>query len=723
MLNELYGLSHTLRGMQIDAEEWYREYKPLPKVTKDAPCLRIWLAHDGSVSDIEEIGNDLAQSLRKFGNNQGTIPAFNMAPLYRLADGQQIKELDRILAGKSQPDCEKVKLWCTSNNWNSKLVRKLVNCLHGTSLRMFDSIEKHADDRHKGFMALLRRADALSQDIRNGFFVSLEACALEKLSKGDDIKTALAMLFYKGKENAKDPGEDCGTLSVILDLADWREYGVPTANDETTRSINAILIQAYYAQGEQATAAGELDAFGMPFDNISEPMPNVRLMGLGDVTIRSMFNGQPCQYRYKKIDDESFPITKENRSFVKQALEWMSAPERKGLTWQKVDKSEVIFAYPSKLPSVEVKFAALLGIDEPTGEKAAQLFEVVTKDIVNTLQGIPPEKRPEHIQIFSIRKMDKARSKVVFSRNCTVNRLINAAREWELGCGNTPRVSCINKKIPYPLQVAQVINNIWKQNGELANQGETKVKQMEYYQGVELLLDFGQASEVRYILSILLSHASGFVKFLGNWIHGNRQEPVKERNVNLGRAIKEMAFITAVLGLLLYKSGHEKEAYMENAAYLMGQILKVSDELHAHYCRVVREGSIPPQLAGNSMFVTATETPVQALAQLGMRMMPYLAWAKQYQTKGIKEKGKESGLAGWYLSLYQDISDKLHLTLSNILRFDDFGKAQVFIGYLASFPKREKASGESANDGETANDVEGEQNEQRDQACNWPSGN
>lgn len=708
MLNELYGLSHTLGGMRIEAEEWHREYKPLPKVSKDAPCLRIWLSGDGTVSNIEALDSELVQTLRKFGNNQGTIPAFNIAPLYRLTDEQQIKELDRILSGKSQVDCERIRSWCVGNNWNSKLVRKLNNCLCSTSRRMLELMKEHATQEHAAFMELLRLADGLSHDIERGLRLSLEECVYEKLRKGEDIKTALAMLFYKGKAKAKDPLEDCGTLSVILDLADWREYGAPTANDETTRSTNAILIQAYYAEGEQSAATGELDAFGTPFDNINEPMPNVRLMGLGDVTLRAMFNGQPCQYRYKRIDDASYPITKENRSFAKQSLEWMSAPDRKGLTWQKVDKNEVIFVYPSRLPPIDIKFAALCGTDEPAGEEAAQLFEEIAKDIVDTLRGISPKERPEHIQIFSLRKMDKARSKVVFSRNCTVNRLIDAAREWELGCGNTPRVAYLKGETPFPLQVAQVVNNIWKQSGELANQGETKVKQMDYYQGMELLLDFGQQSEIRYILSILLSHASGLIKFLGNWMNGYRQESDKARDMGLGRCKREAASVISVLGLLLYKSGQTKEAYMENAAYLVGQILKVSDELHAHYCMVVRDGSIPPQLAGNSMFVTATETPVQALAQLGTRMMPYVAWAKQYQTKGVQEKGKESWLAGWYLSMYRDITDKLHSALSNTARFDDFGKAQVFIGYLASFPKREKLAEGDTDDSESTNEVEGE---------------
>jgi hypothetical protein len=72
---------------------------------------------------------------------------------------------------------------------------------------------------------------------------------------------------------------------------------------------------------------------------------------------------------------------------------------------------------------------------------------------------------------------------------------------------------------------------------------------------------------------------------------------------------------------------------MENTPYLIGQFLKLCDELHAFYCKIVREGDVPPQLAGISVLVTDSERPVQALDQLRLRMNPYIAWARQYRTK------------------------------------------------------------------------------------------
>ena len=81
---------------------------------------------------------------------------------------------------------------------------------------------------------------------------------------------------------------------------------------------------------------------------------------------------------------------------------------------------------------------------------------------------------------------------------------------------------------------------------------------------------------------------------------------------------------------------------MEGTPYLMGQLLKASDELHALHCKVVNNNRIPPQLVGSALFVAASEAPGRTLSQLSARMIPYLSWARQYRAKNEEF----SGLAG-----------------------------------------------------------------------------
>ncbi|MHB1391736.1 MAG: hypothetical protein ACYCYE_01420 [Clostridia bacterium] len=691
MLNELYSLSATLKSKGISTKEWHREYKSLPKVTAKAPCIRIWLAKDGSICGIESISAELAQSLRKFGNNQGTFPAFNIVPLYRITDEKQLSELERIEKETATPDLDKIKSLCVNDNWKESIVKKVDRSLQNIPHTLSDLIGNQEQPERTLVSELIRLASGFTNEPDKSFKTALEKCVFAKLQKQEDISMMLAMLFHKGNPQ-KSHNDDTGTsVSVVLNLFDWQQYGYPVASKHITEWINEMLLKSGLPSTSTQSEGDGSDAFGMPFVNPDEPMPSVKLSGF-DVTLRSMFNGQPCQYRYEQIDDGSYPIAKENRSLVKKSLEWVAGLDREGVTWRKVDKNEIVFVYPSKLPEVPPKFASIFGSSQAENSVQTEArFENIAKEFIRAIRGIPTHEKPDSIQIFTIRKMDKARSKVIFSRNCSPEQLIKAAENWEIGCSNIPGIDLGEKIIPFPLQVARIVNNVWKQNGELA-QGQTAVERMKYYQGMELLLDIMQESMIGNYLHILLTNSSGLVNYLGNWVHGGSKCKDKTAEKNLEKLKRETLLLLSALGLLLDKNDNRKEKYMENMAYLVGQLLKISDELHTLYCNVVRSGDIPPQLAGSALFVTAGETPYQAITQLSLRMNPYITWAKQYRFKNIKDEGKESWKAAWYLKLFEDVANKLSLTMADSARFSDFEKAQLFIGYLASFPKSEPST-------------------------------
>lgn len=704
MLNELYSLSATLESKGISTNEWHREYKPLPKVTAKAPCIRIWLAKDGSICGIESISAELAQSLRKFGNNQGTFPAFNVVPLYRITDEEQLSELERIEKETATIDLEKIKSWCVNDNWKESIVKKIDRSLQNIPQTLSDLIGNQEQPERTLVSELIRLASGFTNEPDNSFKAALEKCVFAKLQKQEDISVVLAMLFHKGSSKKSHIDDTGMSVSVVLDLFDWQQYGYPVASEHTTEWINEMLLKSSLPSTSTQSESNGSDAFGSPFVNPNEPMPSVKLNGF-DVILRSMFNGQPCQYRYGQIDDASYPITKGNRSLAKKSLEWVADLDREGVTWRKIDKNEIVFVYPSKLPEIPPRFASIFGSSqEESSSQTEARFENIAKEFIKTLTGLPAEEKPDSIQIFTIRKMDKARSKVIFTRNCSPEQLIQAAESWEKGCLNTPETNLVERIIPFPLQVARIVNNVWKQNGDLA-QGKTAVERMKYYQGMELLLDIMQESMICNYLHILLTHSSGLVSYIGNWVHGGSKCKDKTEEKILEKLKYETVLLLSVLGLLLYKRDERKEKYMESMAYLIGQLLKISDELHTLYCKVVRSGDVPPQLVGSALYVTAGETPNQAIAQLSLRMNPYITWAKQYRFKNITTKNEESWRAGWYLGLFEDAANKLHSTMTDSMRLSDFDKAQLFIGYLASFPKRESSVTTIGNDNNNDNNI------------------
>jgi hypothetical protein len=664
MVNELYTLSQSMEKAGIKVGDQHRQLKELRKVTDKAPCLRIEFDKDGKVAHIGTIDADLASSLRKFEPNLGSsFPAFNMSPLYG--------------ADKSA-------------KWSDGVLGKLEKCLHRVPAQLKEIADKCGADCKTSVYSLLSILPTVTLD---SFKSSLD----EYCKAHVDTDKFLESVYASDAD-----------VQVILDLHDWQSFGCPVAHEKSVAWMNDVLLKSEKppesAQRELGNENDVKDAFGDAFVSVREPMPEVKLPGkVGGVKLRAMFHDHQCQYRYGMIDDGSYPVSRENRGKIANALRWLKEPEREGGTWGMVSLDEILFAYPETLPKVPPKFARLLGAS--VTDAASEKFSSIASDVIKTLRGLPPEKRHEAVRIFAIRKMDKARSKVVFYRNYTTARIIEAAEAWQKGCANIPAIhfrACPEKMVknekqapetimcetPLPLRTAFIANAVWKMDGSSAGE----VQRIKPYQGIELLLDRQHSGMEAELLAVLLANSFGLVSFLGNLLHGKDKNgyagvvPSKLRRNNF-------VYLFPLLGLLLYKQNCMKENYMENIPYLLGQMLKVSDELHTLYCQVVRKGEVPPQLAGNSLFVTALETPERALAQLGQRVNPYLSWAKQYRTKNIAAEGAESWRASWYLNLYSKNATALQSAICGERhdRFNDLEKAQLFIGYLADFPKKTEA--------------------------------
>jgi hypothetical protein len=675
MLNELYKLAETLAENNIQQYSWHIKYKPLP----GGDCYRVWLDGNGRVTDVALMDKPLVAVCRKYGNNQQTFPAFNVAPLYRVTSDQGKTYYDALIKGKEPLDIERLRKTCVNDNWGDKLLGKIGGCLRKEIPNMPGG---------SAIFALMRITGTADVAVLR---VTLEARVWARLSS--DVKTYLPLLIFKGNKK-KEPKDDTGSLSIMLDIASWEQYGDPITNETSTKQINEWLrASTVKTVTAQSSESGKYDAFGAAYSDVDESMPSVRLAPGFEVALRAMFREQVCQYRYSKADDRSFPITQANRDKEKTSLEWIAQADNENKTWRKIDNGAMMFVYPGKLPKIIPRFAELFGGGNEKTEKISEArFENIAKRFIATVNGLPTDQKPENIHMFALQQIPPAlskRAKVVFTRNLTVDGLINAAQEWQSGCANLPDISPFNPITPFPLDVSETANKVWKQDGTRAD-GKKSVKLIRYYQGIELLLDAPYEFQLLRILHGLIVHTIGLVQFVGN-------------NLSFGKGAvkdtlrKEVGLLFPLFGLLLYKSGIFKEDYMENSAYLLGQLLKISDGLHELYCEVKRGGDVPPQLAGSSVFVTAAETPLRALALLGTRMQPYISWACQYRT----QNQEKSGLANWYLQLHKENATQMKSVLTEDERFNDYKKAQLFIGYLAAFPKKEE---QTTNEEEITNE-------------------
>lgn len=687
MINELFQLSQAMARANISVQNWHRKYKPIPNISDSAPCLRVILS-GGNVTQISTVGTDMGTHLRKYGSNQGTFPCCNLAPLYRVTDEIIKKKLTDLQQGNLEMlDLEEVHSWCNASNWGEKFQKKYAISMKAVPKEMHDLLQGSPDAME--ILQLIRESRPFTEP--KILHDALENVAFHMLDQKTEVSLALHLLFHTGKPE-KSSQDDTGTLSVVFDCETLIDAGIPVVSVKFTRQLNEALLAV---DGEaMMDASSESDAFGMPFTPLEEPMPTVKLAGGFEVTLRTMFGANRCQMRYGGIENASYPISPQMRQKLQGALGWLGNAEHHYKTWINTDKDEILFVYPHTLPGIHADFVRLFK-RVPSNKTT---FEKEAAALLSTLRGLQSDKAKIHadrLQVFILRKIDKARTKVLYTRITDPIELKARSDVWSRGCMNLPMLPFGQPETLFPMDMADVLNCVWKQDGTLVT---NKLKPVPYYRGMELLMEPNRP--VIQDMSILTKKLVSLAPYLGRLQIADRGHVQQ-----IWQRVKDML---ALCGVLLDRLHIRKERYMEDFPYEYGQLLKVSDELHILYCQVVRKGDVPLQLAGSSMVQVATEFPVRTIGQLGQRMLPYVTWAKSYRYhKPIAQKaaGKISTMsrparAGWLLDLYEGIVEKLCSTWDPSVRFGDVQKAQLFLGYLAALPKKDKTTVEGVTEKE-----------------------
>ncbi len=676
MINELHQLHTALQEAGIATETWYREYSPIPNISQKAPCIRIVLGKN-RVAEIESVAKGKQPNIRKFGNNQGTFPAMNLAALYRVTDENAKKEITRLIQDGGEFDLERIKSLCAVSNWTPKFCNKYKISFESRPKELLALLGEN-----NGFEPLSSLIKAV-QPFKNPELLhkSLTDTAIKMLSTRRDISSALQVLFFL--MTPKDMETDgTGNLSVVLDTYELEDMGFSTVGQRFAKGLNHFLLKADQAKREGIPLEGR-DAFGREFSPLDEPMPKVKLAAGFDVSLRTMFKGQPCQHRYGRIENATYPLSGEERTDLSSALKWLSAEERRNISWISIDQGEALFVFPSR---ISANFPELTGLYQSTFDPlhSEALFEAKAKDFsdyITKTKELDPEHCPEWIQFFVLRKLDKARTKIVYSYNARPEEIVQRSNEWQIAAKNLPAFRSGAPLVPFPLRITDALNTVWKLDG-------TQIRDTHYevnaYFGMEL---FFQEADIDRTLHILLRNVSPLGVFAGNRLNSHLVIDGKSQL----RVLKETL---ALMGMLLYWKDCRKDEYMNEYPYLFGQLLKASDGLHELYCQIERGGQIPPQLIGSTMYQSAMDSPKQTLAQLVKRLAPYLGWARSHKDASYqihKENGEDinSLSAGYYLYVLSNISERLSSVLTEQTRFDDTEKAQLFIGYLASFSKRE----------------------------------
>ncbi len=716
MINELANVADAMRNTGVVSVNWHPKLKIMPKVSKNAPCIRAWLTNDGHIKNLELLSKEHVGKLRKYEPDLGrALPGFNVRPLYRIVKtDEEIKAARRGQAGENlkrkwikeflscdPTEQEKYGFWektcdvlCRCfGRVNNELKSMCINNLtYGETLhKFFNAVQEiNVKQFHKEYL------NEVCHKIKNGEFPP-------------------SIMFYfvtnekKQKEDA-DSKVPVPKISVFLDIEDYKDY--PFAHEATIYRLNELLMKNQGENQSSSYKGDEKDAYGLDVQQINEKFPSVSLSFLGGVILRSQAKTIPAQRRYNQCESKTFPVGYETRKQIKAALEWISNPERNGITYGIAGDKELLFAYPRIFPDKKIPLAKMFGAQEGNSYEREDTFEKLAKAVVGQLKGLGGKVADAELEIFSLRKMDKARTKVVYYHNTTVASLEEASAKWHKACQNIPKLDLrdwseaknqkTGKSYPvpvenlttFPIRLHRYLNTVWKRDGKEKNKGEQagKVRIFEPTDGLSLLLDKQNNALTAHMIERFMQHARGYFLTLCRSMAKNQIAPLPDKKI-----------YPSILGLLLSKLGKNKEDFMKESAFLLGRCLRITDEIHRLYCEVVRKKELPPELCGSSLLVSMMESPVTTMSQLAMRSAPYVKWAYAYHDDKAVKKSIDGAeikiivLVKSWRKRWSKIADQLHL-LEWPKRLTPEERAQVFLGYLASFPKSEKLN-ESSHTG------------------------
>ena len=699
MIDELVKVANAMDAAGVSAPDWHPKFKTLPKVTAKTPCVRVWLTHEGRVHDIEPLSSDLVSQLRKYEPDAGkSLPGFNVCPLYCIVKTKdELRAASRALADAMK---QNTFSWDEYLKDGEDFWGRTRNVLIQLKGRVLPGLKRVCEKNLQADETLAKFFEAFDKIDIEQFKKDYEEKVKSRVKDGS-LPQSLACYFVDATKKSKedhDSNAPIPKVSVFLDIKEYHDF--PVAHEKTIARLNELLTCAESAL-VSTTADTEdaiLDAYGKSSIGADDKFAQIAVPVLGGVILRSQVAAVPAQSRYHLCDSDTFPVGSEARKRIKAALEWVSNSTRYGETFGTAGDNELLFAFPNKLPPSKVPLASLFGAQSPTIDAAAkeEKFEHLAKTVIDQLKGTGKAVAEAELNIFSLRKMDKARTKVVYYRNITVGSLEKASKAWHDGFQKLPDLDIYDwsgdknekgKSFPvhveaqtiFPLKLHKILNTVWtldKDNRTGARQSAVRI--FEPSVGLNLLLDTSNGSLTTYVFERFLSHAQTYFVVLCRAKGRGEIAQLPEKDVYPG-----------ILSLLLYKLGKTKETYMNESAYQLGRFLRVADEIHRLYCEIVRNKSIPPELCGSSLLTAMLESPARTLDQLAMRSAPYVKWAQAFHDPS------KGGLVHYWMRQWSQIAEALH-ELKWPSRPTPEERAQVFLGYLSSFQKSESTATDSS---------------------------
>jgi hypothetical protein len=326
--------------------------------------------------------------------------------------------------------------------------------------------------------------------------------------------------------------------------------------------------------------------------------PSRNLPALGATYLFARNEEIPCLTRYGRTGATSISISRQMLSELTGKLAVVTQDAWKGKTWTSIKingHNALLLAYTDTEQRVE--FAELLASDD-------DLYAIVCEKVLAALRAqVKQGANPSLIKILCLRTLDQGTKGIEFEKDVdSGTMLLNVKRMLELvrTAPNFARFDEGETVVPLsPCRIANGLKYQYRSDG-----GKTEVHSQHFETCLDLLLGDMQVASVR-LLPLALQRVTPLLL-------GNKNTDYKK-----------------IISLLYILRG----GIMETAAFKVGRYLSVADWLHRVYCDKVRDGSMPPQLIGSAYLAQTLTNPQRGLANISLRLAPYLSWAK---TRGVR---------------------------------------------------------------------------------------
>lgn len=453
----------------------------------------------------------------------------------------------------------------------------------------------------------------------------------------------------------------------------------------------------------------------------------------------SKFGDAPCNSRYNLSDAASLPISREASQHIVASLNAATDPSRKGVNWRFVKNgkfernkkqtkecSDVLIAYPSfddhKLRAIDL-LARPQEIEEPDliskTQARVRQFETLGRSAIKQLERGPNFRSKEmrdYIRILCIRKVDDmGKIQLAYHATPSTQQFKEAIERWEASGNYLPeqfKVPFPSSKSPtgltrplrpnllFPEEIARLLARKWIRNG-------TDSRPLESPPIGDIFdLFLMRCPDERCLATQLLNmtmercgvllSTAGQALRKGGEAWKNHCPKTKTNTVDTRKPDPryEYARALSLMGTLLHIMKSNPDDPTNAAAFKVGRLLAMADELHKQYSIAVRSKSknengktkidMPTTLIGNGLLSRAGDDPASAIADLLDRGRIYIGWAKTQTGRGKSENPTDIAInsARKIVRLYQPLADELK-TLGIPRELDTESRAHLFLGYLA----------------------------------------